>query len=142
MKTSPVARILAIVLILGSLGMAFLGWVRIPLIGYDVSFVDALKGAADSGFGSDSKNTLVLVLAGALALTALIGVICAAVGAAGGLVPYFIVSLGYLGGAIYLVSSANKAAYGFGVASMGVGAYTLPVLALIALLVMFVRDRR
>ena len=76
-KTHPAARALAGLLILGSLGTVFLEWIGIRFLGMQFSFYDAFANAMDNSFGSDTEETLVVAMGAVLALTGLIGLVCA-----------------------------------------------------------------
>ena len=148
-KTSPGGRVLAAILILASLGSIFMTWITLPFL--EGSFFDVLQAAVKDNFGSDTENAIVIVLGILLGLTGLIGLISALCGAKGGVVPYLLASLLYLGGAIYLASAANREitssigipldAVGISVAGKGIGAYLCPALALLAFFCMLIPDR-
>lgn len=139
-KTHPAARALSGLLILGSLGTVFLDWIGINFISLRLSFFQAIQEAVDDSLGDDSMETLVIILGAALALTGLIALICCFTGAKGGVLPHLLVSAAVLGLAVYLVDEAKREAFGFGVASIGPGAWLCPVLAVCAFLCMFIPE--
>ena len=139
-KTHPAARALAGLLILGSLGTVFLEWIGIRFISMQFSFYDVFSNSLDNSFGSDTEETLIVAMGAVLALTGLIGLVCAFSGSKGGVFPYLVASALYLGLAVYLVEGANREAYGIGVAAIGVGAWLCPALAAAALLCMFIPE--
>lgn len=147
-KTNPIFRVLAIVLILASLGMVALPWLSVSAYGYTETesyldliseFVDTID---DSGFDFITENTQSLLFAIAtilLVITAILSIILAACGVRGGGIPFFVSSLLCAGYFIYAVSEANRQ-MGMNLVHIGIGAILCAVFALIAMILLFIPD--
>ncbi len=147
-KTNPIFRILAIVLILASLGMVALPWLSVSAYGYTETesyldliseFVDTID---DSGFDFITENTQSLLFAIAtilLVITAILSIILAACGVRGGGIPFFVSSLLCVGYFIYAVSEANHQ-LGMNIVHIGIGAILCAVFALVAMILLFIPD--
>ena len=148
-KAAPIFRILAVVLILASLGMIFVPWI-VP--GKELSFldIDTLSGLVRSFWkatldlmkdGFDlSKSTTTDILTGAamilLVVTALLAIVLAACGVRWGAIPYAVASI-LLTVAIYLtyLKGLNEYFfwyYGLRPFHMGIGMILFPLLAIMA----------
>lgn len=155
-RANPLFRILAIVLILASLGMSFLPWL-VPgrefayLPGESMfelirSFWEATKELMKDGFDL-SKSTTTDILVGAVMVlflvAALLGIVLAALGLRWGGIPYAVMSLGLLVtfGLYYLKYINDHMYLQFGVRPlhMGVGAILFAVLAVAAAVCLFLK---
>ncbi len=155
-RANPLFRILAIVLILASLGMSFLPWL-VPgrefayLPGESMfelikSFWEATKELMKDGFDL-SKSTTTDILVGAVMVlflvTALLGIVLAALGLRWGGIPYAVASLGLLVTfCLYYLKYSNEYLYlNFGVRPfhVGVGAILFAVLAVAAAVCLFLK---
>lgn len=138
MKTKPAFRVLAILLILASLGTLFLSWVR-DFAGRARYFdwIEIIWRQADrSGFldaVTREGNLIFSVVTAVLILTALLGLILAAAGVRGGGVPYFLATLFCLITVLY--------AKDWDPAVIGPGGWLCPGLALTAMLLLFISKR-
>ena len=147
-KTNPIFRVLAVVLILASLGMVFLPWMTVSAFGYSQSgtyyelveaLIEAVKNFGIDAITETAQQTLLAIAVILLVITAILGIILAACGVRGGGIPYFIASLLNLGFIIYMVIYANNE-MGMNIAHLGIGAILCPVFALAAMILLFIPD--
>ena len=150
-RANPTFRVLAVVLLLASLGTLFLPWIS-P--GRDFAFLESLSGydmgkmfwdvTADwmkSGNGL-SKSTTADILTGVvmvlLALTAVLGLVLAARGLRWGAIPYASVCLVFsVLLFFYFLRTFNNVflrSYGFSPYTAGIGLILFPLLAIAAAL--------
>ena len=112
-KTKPLFRILAIVLILASLGMLALPWYDYHAdfytesVSYSSIIVSFVESIGDNGVDFIAESTPRMLLAIAtvlLVITAILAIVLAARRVRGGGIPFFVASLLCLGCFIYNIS--------------------------------------
>ena len=133
-KTNPIFRILAIVLILASLGMVFLKWMYTVYSYYDMS--DLVVQQIDYlGFGDALElegNLIFFIATIVLLLTGILAIILAAGGVRGGGVPYFLATIFAFVVILYAMD--------WHIDYMGVGAWLCVAFALVAMILLFIPD--
>ena len=145
-KTHPIFRILAIVLILASLGMVALPWISLSNYGnseyetyYQIGkdFLDLISShrTIDDGVLAPLFGVAAILIV----ITAILGFILAALRVRWGGVPYFVASLLNLGYFIYLMTYINDQAR-MNLAHLEIGAILCPAFALIAMILLFIPD--
>ena len=135
-KTHPIFRILAIVLILASLGMVFVNWMSTDYSYYERA--DMIFGEAELiGFGNamEREDNLIFFIATLLLLlTAILGIVLIALGLRFGGIPCFVGSL--FSFFVVLYALQWKLEY------MGLGAWLCVGFALLAMILAFLPDTR
>ena len=151
-RTNVIFRILAIVLILASLGMVALPWYNyhadfytesVPYSTVIVSFVESIGDNGVDFIAESAPRMLLAIATVLLVITAVLAIVLAACGVRGGGIPFFAASLLCLGCFIYNMSLTNSEAYSYlgkNVVSLGIGAILCPVFALIAMILLFIPD--
>ena len=145
-KTNPIFRILAIVLILASLGMVALPWISLSNYGnseyetyYQIGkdFLDLISShqTIDDGVLAPLFGVAAILIV----ITAILGFILAALRVRWGGVPYFVASLLNLGYFMYLMTYINDQAR-MNLAHLEIGAILCPAFALIAMILLFIPD--